>query len=237
MKRKKFMAVVLAAVMTMSMAMTVCAADGSGGSESNVSTSSSSKKTTKTTVVMDQEDGGSGSMDAGEVSSVDMSRVVSASTAVLVAGQRIQTTVAGAYLVNKLSGVAVITPAAELQAKLNLSSGQTAYVMAFDLDAKKSSLAMTSIQMAAEALGADFVAAINVNLGAKQNGKMVTLSDGSVNMVVGLPKTEIDPAKTYSVVRVAPGGLVTYYNDLDTNSQTVTFEVNAGIGAYAILAK
>lgn len=237
MKRKKFLAVVLAAVMTMSTAMTVCAADGSGGSDSNVSSSTSSKKTTTTTVITEESDTGSGVADSSITSSIDMSRVVSASTVVLIGGQRIQTTVAGAYLVDKLNGVAVVTPVAELAAKLNLASGQTAYVMAFDLDQKKSSLAMNSIQMAAEALGADFVAAINVNLGAKQNGKLITLSNGSVNMVVGLPKTAVDPAKTYSVVCVMPGGAVTYYNDLDADPQTVTFEVNAGVGAYAILAK
>lgn len=237
MKRKKFLAVVLAAVMTMSTAMTVCAADGSGGSDSNVSTSTSHKKTTTTTTTGEESDTGSGVSDESAVSFVDMSKVVSASTAVLVGGQRIQTTVAGAYLVDKLNGVAVITPAAELAANLNLAPGQTAYIMAFDLDQKKSSLAMSSIQMAAEALGADFVAAINVNLGAKQNGKMVSLSDGSVHMMVGLPKTAVDPAKTYSVVRVMPGGSITYYNDLDTNPQTVTFEVSAGTGAYAVLAK
>lgn len=235
MKRRKFMAVVLAAVMTMSTAMTVCAADGSGGSDSNTSSSSSHKTTTTTTA--EQGDTGSGVSDESAISSIDMSRVVSASTAVLVGGQRIQTTVAGAYLINKLNGAAVITPAAEVAANLKLTAGQTAYIMAFDLDQKKSSLAMGSIQMAAEALGADFVAAVNINLAAKQGGRIVALSDGSVNMVVGLPKTAVDPAKTYSIVRVMPGGSVTYYNDLDTNPQTVTFEVGAGIGAYAILAK
>lgn len=56
MKRKKFLAVVLATVMTMSTAMTVCTADESGGSDSKVSSSTSSKKTTTITVTTERSD-------------------------------------------------------------------------------------------------------------------------------------------------------------------------------------
>lgn len=56
MKRKKFLAVVLATVMTMSTAMTVCTADESGGFDSKVSSSTSSKKTTTITVTTERSD-------------------------------------------------------------------------------------------------------------------------------------------------------------------------------------
>ena len=93
----------------------------------------------------------------------------------------------------------------------------------------------TSVNAAAESIGAAFVAAINVDLGAKENGKFVSLKDGSIAMVVGIPK--VDVTKTYSMVCVQPGGVVTILEDQDANPKTVTFAVQAGLGTYAIVAK
>jgi hypothetical protein len=219
------MTAVLATAMVLSASLPVCAADGSGGTESSTATITSSTTSTST------------SNAYSEILSVDETKVVASNAAITVAGKNVTTTVAGAYLTNKVNGVAVVTPAAELAENLNLAAGQKAYVMVYDFDQKKSNLAMNSINGAAQALGAEFITAINVNLGAMQNGKFVKLADGSVNMVVGLPKTAIDPTKTYSVACVQPGGAVTIYQDLDNDPQTLTFNVKAGLGAYAILAK
>ena len=54
-------------------------------------------------------------------------------------------------------------------------------------------------------------------------------------MVVGIPK--VDVTKTYSMVCVQPGGVVTILEDQDANPKTVTFAVQAGLGTYAIVAK
>lgn len=227
MKIKRMMAVVLAATMTMSTALTVCAADGSGGSGGSGGTSGVESSTVTTT----------SSSDDSETPSVDVTKILSANTVVTIGGKNVVTTVAGAYLAEKVSGVAVITPAAELAGKLNLAVGQKPYIMVYDFNQKKSYLAMDSINGAAKALGADFITAINVNLGAMQNGKFTALTDGSVEVVVGLPKTAVDSTKSYFVACVQPGGAVTLYEDSDDNPQTLTFEVKAGLGAYAILSK
>ena len=53
--------------------------------------------------------------------------------------------------------------------------------------------------------------------------------------MVGLPKNA-DTSKTYSVVCVQPGGVVTILKDQDDSPATVTFEVKAGLATYAIVA-
>ena len=54
-------------------------------------------------------------------------------------------------------------------------------------------------------------------------------------MAVGLPKGA-DTTKTYSIICVQPGGVVTMLEDIDTNPKTVTFDVKAGLGTYALAA-
>lgn len=207
MKIKRILAATLAATMVMASALTVCASSTSGGSGS-----SSSESTT-----------------------VTPEEVKAANVAIKVAGSDVKTTIAGGYAAKKVEGVAVTTPMADVKANLGLKAGQTPYVMVYDTDAKKSHLAMDCVNAAAESIGASFVAAINVDLGAKENGKFVSLKDGSIAMVVGIPS--VDETKTYSMVCVQPGGVVTILEDMDTNPKTVTFAVKAGLGTYAIVAK
>lgn len=152
-----------------------------------------------------------------------------------VAGSKVKTSVAGAYAAKKVQGVAVTNSLADVRSKLKLSGNQTPYVMIFDTDVKKSSKAMDSINAAVTALGGGEIAAtLNIDLGAKEKGRYVSLSDGSVGMVVGLPKG-VDTPKAVSVVCVRPGGKTTILEDTDTNPATVTFEVQAGLGTYAIV--
>lgn len=206
MRMKKILAATLAATMVMASALTVCAS-------SNTSSGSSSSEST----------------------TVAPEEVKAANEAITVAGSTVKTTIAGGYAAEKVNGVAVTTPIADAKAKLGLTGAQTPYVIVYDTDAKKSHLAMDCVNAAAESIQAQFVAAINVDLGAKENGKFVSLKDGSLAMVVGIPN--VDVTKTYSMVCVQPGGVVTILDDLDTNPKTVTFEVKAGLGTYAIVAK
>lgn len=207
MKIKKILAASLAATMVMASALTVCATTTSGGSGS-----SSSESTT-----------------------VAPEEVKAANVAIEVAGSDVKTTIAGGYAAKEVEGVAVTTPLAEVKANLGLKAGQTPYVIVYDTDAKKSHLAMDCVNAAAESIGASYVAAINVDLGAKENGKFISLTDGSIAMVVGIPS--VDETKTYSMVCVQPGGIVTILEDKDADPKTVTFEVKAGLGTYAIVAK
>lgn len=212
MKMKRVLAVVLAATMVMASALTVCATTSTSGAGSTDSSSSSSESAT-----------------------VAPAEVKAAGAAVTIAGSDVKTTIAGGYAAKKVEGVAVTTPVADVKANLGLSAGQTPYVVVYDTDAKKSHLAMDCVNAAAESLGADFVAAINVDLGAKENGRFVSLENGSIAMVVGIPKPDV--TKTYYMVCVQPGGVVTILEDQDTNPDTVTFAVQAGLGTYAIVAK
>lgn len=213
MKMKRILAVVLAATMVMASALTVCA-------------------TTTSTSGAGAANSSSGSSESATVAPAE---VKAAGAAMKIAGTDVKTTIAGGYAAKKVEGVAVTTPMADVKANLGLSAGQTPYVVVYDTDAKKSHLAMDCVNAAAESLGADFVAAINVDLGAKENGKFVSLANGSIAMVVGIPK--VDVTKTYYMVCVQPGGVVTILEDQDTNPETVTFAVQAGLGTYAIVAK
>ena len=160
-----------------------------------------------------------------------------ANATIKVNGVTVKTSIAGVYAAESLNGVAVTTPEADLAAALGLTSGQKAAIIIYDTDQKKSTAAMVSVNAAIEALGgADLVSTLNIDLGAKQNGKWVTLSNGSVALKAGLPKTA-DTTKTYSVICVQPGGATTILEDQDTDPATVTFAVQAGLGTYAIVAK
>lgn len=229
---KKFLTVALVATMVMASTLTVAASGGSGGSSGSSKKSSGSSSDTTAVVGGTYYESGSGEASAPAPSVP----VYGANAAITVAGSVVRTTVAGAYDVKVLQGAAVTTPLADVIASLGLTGSQTPYIMVFDTDPKKSNLAMNCVNAAAESLGGQVVGAINVTLGAKENGRLVTLTNGSAGMVVGLPKNA-DPSKTYCVVRVQPGGVITILNDVDSSPTTVTFDVSAGIGTYGIVAQ
>lgn len=209
MKMKKVLAATLAATMVMAAGLTTFAATESGSSASSSSTS---------------------------VASADAQSVATADATVKIAGSGVKTTVAGCFAAKNVQGVAVVTPTADLTANLGLTAGQKAYVTVYDTDAKKSNKAMESLNAAAQAVAGSIVSTVDFDLFAKQSGKKVVLSNGSVQVTVGLPKTA-DTTKSYVVVRVVPGGEVTVLDNTSTNPKAVTFEVAAGQGTYAIVAK
>ena len=207
MKLKKMLAATLAATMVLSSAMTVSAYyDSSSSSESESSTAA--------------ED------------------VQVANAPIAVAGSTVKTSIAGAYAAKSVQGTAVVTSIAEVKASLGLKDGQVPAITIYDTDPLKSPKAMESINAAVNAMGAgaEVLTSLNVDLGAKENGKWVELKDGSVAMATGLPKGA-DLTKIYSVICVQPGGIITILEDQDTNPATVTFAVQAGIGTYALVAQ
>ena len=208
MKIKKILAATLAATMVMASALTVCATTTSGGS---------------------------GSSGAYIPKSYAEKATVTANATVTVNGQKVVTSVAGIYAAQKVQGCAVKTDLATVKANLGLKLGQNPKIVIYDTDSEKSSAAMVSVNAAAEALGATVVATLNVDLGAVENGKWITLTDGSIALGVGLPKGA-DTTKTYSIICVQPGGETTILEDIDTNPNTVTFNVKAGLGTYALAA-
>lgn len=224
MRMKKTVAAILAAAMVMSTGLTVCAAGS--GSAAPVSVEKTERASSSSS---------SSSSSSASTASAAASSVRTSGAEISVAGSKVKTSVAGAYAAKKVQGVAVTNSLADVRSKLKLSGNQTPYVMIFDTDVKKSSKAMDSINAAVTALGGGEIAAtLNIDLGAKEKGRYVSLSDGSVGMVVGLPKG-VDTSKAVSVVCVRPGGKTTILEDTDTNPATVTFEVQAGLGTYAIV--
>lgn len=209
MKIKKILAATLAATMVMATALTASAA------------------TTQSS--------GSGSSETYVPKTFAEKATVEANAKVKVGGVEVKTTVSGVYAAQKVQGVAVKTDLATIKANLGLKAGQTPKVTIYDTDPKKSDKAMACVNAAAEAAGLDVVATLNIDLGAVSKGKWVTLTDGSVAMAVGLPKGA-DTTKTYSIICVQPGGVVTMLEDIDTNPKTVTFDVKAGLGTYALAA-
>ena len=209
MKIKKILAATLAATMVMATALTASAA------------------TTQSS--------GSGSAETYVPKTFAEKTTVEANAKVKVGGVEVRTTVSGVYAAQKVQGVAVKTDLATIKANLGLKAGQTPKVTIYDTDPKKSDKAMACVNAAAEAAGLDVVATLNIDLGAVSKGKWVTLTDGSVAMAVGLPKGA-DTTKTYSIICVQPGGVVTMLEDIDTNPKTVTFDVKAGLGTYALAA-
>lgn len=206
MKLKKILAATLAATMVMSSAITVCAYESSAPAPAEAPVSS------------------------------EPETIQTANAEMKVGGAVVRTSVAGAYAAHSVQGAAVKTSLETVRANLGLKSGQNPVITIYDTDPKKSPKAMESVNAAAEALGGDVVTTLSIDLGAKENGKWVTLSDGSVALATGLPK-DADTTKKYSVVCVQPGGVVTILEDQDTDPKTVTFEVKAGVGAYGIVAQ
>ncbi len=218
-KIKKFLAVTCAATMLMSATLMVCAEGTISGNSASSGTNTSSGAV----------------VEEPELTFVEkMTKTANAS--ISVAGTETKTSVSGVYAAEKVRGVVVETPAADVKAALGLTGTQKPTIFVYDVDSKKSVNAMTSINAAAEAMGTEVVACLQIELGAKENGKWVELSDGSVALKAGLPKSA-DKSLTYSAICVQEGGVITVLEDLDTDPNTVTFAVSAGLGAYAIVAK
>lgn len=161
--------------------------------------------------------------------------LVAANDHVLVAGDVNATSITGDYSAESVRGVAVTTSVEDVKKALGLVHGQRASVVIYDADVKASPEAIACLETAEQNAGATEVASLYFELGAKQDGKWLTnLTDGTVTVKVGLPKTA-DKTKTYSVIRVEQNGVVTVLNDLDTSDKTVTFEATTGVGIYGIV--
>lgn len=210
MKMKKVLTVVLAATMVMASALTASAA---------TKQSSGSKK-----------------QESKPPKTYDSEHTQSENAKVTVGGVEKETSIGGVYAANSVDGTVIQTPKEEIKEALKLSGSQTPVILIYDTDVKKSTNAMVCVNAAVESIGGDLVSTMNIDLGAKEDGKWVTLQDGSVAMSAGLPK-DADTTKTYSIVCVQPGGVITILEDQDQDPNTVTFPIQAGLGTYAIVAK
>lgn len=173
----------------------------------------------------------SGSTVAEQVSSV-VEAVPESST---VAG--VVTTTKGAYLATSVDGAAVTTSTADIASGYGLAAGETPYAKMTNVDPKKSYLAKTVIDTAAASQGAEVGPMLNVEFGKMSDGKYSLLSsDGAdIRVTFGIPKSFAQADKTFAVVCVRAGGVVSILNDVDDNPDTVTFDTKGGAGTYAII--
>ena len=149
----------------------------------------------------------------------------------------VKTTTAGTYLAQSVSGIAATTPAASIAQGYGLAAGEKPYVKVSDMDPKKSYLAKQCMEAAAASQGAVVGPMLNLEFGKMSGGKYSQLSaEGpEIRMSVGLPKNFAQDGKTYGVIRVRAGGVVTILKDVDDNPNTVTFDTTGGAGAYALI--
>lgn len=238
MKRKKVLAMLLATTMMFSTNLTVFAA-GSGSAAPASCSSTTTEAATETQIAVNNENGttqNNGTSDSGKAAETAV-YVQSAGAPIAIAGSNVKTSIAGAYAAKKVQGAAILDSLDNVKKSLELKGKQTPYIMIYDTDVKKSSKAMECVNAAVDALGGGkVVATLNVDLGAKENGKYTRMSNGKASMVVGLPK-DADTTKTVSVICVQPGGKTTILSDKDSNPKSVTFDVQAGLGTYAIVTR
>lgn len=170
------------------------------------------------------------SSTSGEVTSI--AEVPSTSS---VAG--VKTSVSGVYLATSVNGSVVTTDLTTIAEGYGLTGSEKPYAKFFNLDAKKSPLAKSAIDLAAASQGATVGPMLNIELGKMANGKYSLLSsDGpAIRISLGIPKSFAQSDKTYAVIRVCAGGAVSILQDVDTNPDTVTFDTTGGAGAYAII--
>lgn len=150
----------------------------------------------------------------------------------------VKSSVSGAFVVTKLNGAAITTPLSDISESYQLESGEKPYVKVWDMDPKKSNLAYEVIENAAAALGAEVGPGLQIEIGKRDAaGKYSLLSqDGAeVQIIVGIPTKFADADKTFAVVCVREGGVVSILPDLDADPNTVTFATTGGAGAYAFV--
>ena len=149
----------------------------------------------------------------------------------------VQSSISGAYCATSVDGIAVTTELTSLIQGYGLASNEKPYAMVWDLDPKKSNLAKQAIDLAAATQGAEVGPMLNIELGKKLGGKYSLLSSNgpTIRLSVGVPANFAQDGKTFAVVRVQSGGVVTILKDVDNDPNTVTFDTTGGAGAYAII--
>ena len=149
----------------------------------------------------------------------------------------VKSTVAGAYLATSVAGSVVSTPVADIAAGYGLAANEKPYVKFMNLDVKKSYLAYECLKLGAASIGGEIGPVLNIELGKLVAGKYSLLEAGvaPVTMSVGIPVKFQEAGKSYALVRVRPGGMITILKDQDANAGTVTFITSGGAGAYAIV--
>ena len=175
------------------------------------------------------------SSESGQSGAVGGTSVASVPATSSVAG--VKSTMAGVYLATNVRGTAITTGLTTISDSYGLANGEKPYARIYNMDAKKSYQAQACIDNAAASMGAVAGPAINVEIGKMASGKFSLLpADGApISLKVGIPASFAQNDKTFAVVAVRPGGVVSILTDTDTNPDTVTFDTTAGQAVYALI--
>ncbi len=148
----------------------------------------------------------------------------------------IKSTVAGAYNVKSLGGVAVVTPVAAIKAAAGMTASETPYIAAYDVTAKKNPASSALLNTIAATQNASVISMVELDLSKKSAGKIVALNNGiNIEMRLQLPKSAVVPGARYAVAYVAPGGAFAILPAVVTETGALAFYAKGGQGAYAVI--
>ncbi len=205
--------------------------NGSSGSHSSEKESSSKKKQEEVLEFINRNLGA----DAGGSGTVAVSSLAEIPHTSSVAG--VTTTISGVYLANVVNGAAITTGIDTIAGGYGLAGDEKPYARVYNLEAKRSPLAYAAIADAAASLNAAVGPTINIELGKMKGGRysLLPVEGANIEVKLGIPKSFAQADKTFAVICVRPGGMVTVLQDKDTNPDTITFDTTGGQGAYAII--
>lgn len=211
---KKMLMVTLTASLLVTPVMTAGATSngsGNGGSSSSSSSNNSSSNSSSSATVV-----------APKTSEVTLSD-----------GTKVKTTIAGSYASKSVEGIAVATPAAEVNAALGLAENEKAYVTV--ADSNYGPKAKECVDNAAAAYGAEVYAVLDIFIGKETKGQItnVTQAQKLVEFKVSTPKgATLKAGYEWAVICVMPGGKVMMLPNWSADGSTVQFFTD-GFGVFA----
>lgn len=179
--------------------------------------------------------GNGGSSSSSSSSSSSAATVVAPKTSevTLSDGTKVKTTIAGSYASKSVEGIAVATPAAEVNAALGLAENEKAYVTV--ADSNYGPKAKECVDNAAAAYGAEVYAVLDIFMGKETKGQIanVTQAQKLIEFKVSTPKgITLKAGYEWAVICVMPGGKVMMLPNWSTDGNTVQFFTD-GFGVFA----
>ncbi|MBO4845013.1 MAG: hypothetical protein J5525_01770 [Lachnospiraceae bacterium] len=152
-------------------------------------------------------------------------------------GVFVTSTLPGAYEASLVGGLAVTTPKDEAEKKVNIKNGENLTVQTWDVNEKKSPEAYRTLLNAPLVIGREVCSAVQININKEANGKIEKLdsSQGSVEVVVGVPEKAQNNGDEFVVAQVVEGGKTIIMADKDNDPETVTFDASYGDAAYGLI--
>jgi hypothetical protein len=183
-----------------------------------------------------------GATDSAESSSAqttaNVEEVKTTSQVVAPGGTVIKNELPGAFQIQAsapITGMAVTVAPATIKQQAGLAANETPFVSAYTVDRKKSAAVYASFDAAAATVGGTTLGGINIDLGKLTGGKFTELPEG-VSIPFSMGIKDYNPALTYYVVKVLPGG-ATEMIPVTVENGVISFEITGGLAGYGLIAK